>query len=116
MLLLASAPLVIPPSSLSLHVSGSHRPPNAAVRVRCNDGKQIATLARLSEYDPPKFADSPTTTAHDPRGVAVFVHDLFDFLRFDAVPCTVLDVVVIPLRLQLLEPHAGKLPRSKRTG
>jgi len=48
--------------------------------------------------------------------VAVFVYNLFDFFRFDVVLRNVLDIVVIPLRFQHLEPHARELPRRQMPG
>jgi hypothetical protein len=71
----------------------------------------LAARARLSEYGPPKLLHPATASAHDPRRVAVFVHDLFDLLGFDAVPRNMLNVFVIPLRVQIREPHAAKLSR-----
>ena len=53
---LASAPLLVPPSSLPLHVPCGYRAPHAALRVRCDDGDQITAGARLSEQGPPKLA------------------------------------------------------------
>jgi hypothetical protein len=41
--------------------------------------------------------------------VAVLINDLFDFFWLYTVPGNVLDVVVIPLRLQLPEAHRLRL-------
>lgn len=65
---------------------------------------------------PTHFTDSATAPADSPRGVAVLVYDLFDFLRFHSVPCNVLHVIVVPLRLQFLETHARRISRRTRGG
>jgi len=70
----------------------------------------------LSEQGPPKLAHSTTPAADNPRRVAVLIDDLFDVLRFNAVLRNVLNVVVIPLRLQLLEPLAVRVSRRQRPG
>jgi hypothetical protein len=44
--------------------------------------------------------------------MAIFINDLFDFFWFDAVPGNVLNVIVIPLRLQLPELHKLKLAQG----
>jgi hypothetical protein len=41
--------------------------------------------------------------------MTVLVHDFFDFFGLHAMPGKVLDVVFVPLRLQLLKPHVGKV-------
>ena len=44
--------------------------------------------------------------------MAIFINDLFDFFWFDAVPGNVLNILVIPLRLQLPELHRFKLAQG----
>jgi hypothetical protein len=44
--------------------------------------------------------------------MAIFIDDLFDFFYLYAVPGNVLNVVVIPLRLQLPELHRPKLAQG----
>jgi hypothetical protein len=44
--------------------------------------------------------------------MAVFINDLFDFFWFDAVPGNVLNILVVPLRLQLPELHRLKLAQG----
>jgi hypothetical protein len=44
--------------------------------------------------------------------MAIFINDLFDFFWFDAMPGNVLNVIVIPLRLQLPELHRLKLAQE----
>jgi len=41
--------------------------------------------------------------------MAIFINDLFDFFWLYTVPGNVLNVVVIPFRLQLPEPHRLRL-------
>ena len=42
----------------------------------------------------------------------IFIDDLFDFFWLYIVPGNVLNVVVVPLRLQLLELHRLKLAQG----
>jgi hypothetical protein len=70
----------------------------------------------LSENRPAQLSDSTTATARDPRGVAVFVHDLFDFLGLNSMARNVFKVVIIPLGLKLLKPHAKRVSRSQLVG
>ena len=44
--------------------------------------------------------------------MAIFINDLFDFFWLYTVPGNVLNVVVIPLRLQLPELHRPKLAQG----
>jgi len=44
--------------------------------------------------------------------MAIFINDLFDFFWLYTVPRNVLNVVVIPLRLQLPEMHRLKLAQG----
>ena len=44
--------------------------------------------------------------------MAIFINDLFDFFWLYTVPGNVLNVVVIPLRLQLPELHGLKLAQE----
>lgn len=44
--------------------------------------------------------------------MAIFKNELFDFFWFDAVPSNLLNVIVIPLRLQLPELHKLKLAQG----
>jgi hypothetical protein len=43
--------------------------------------------------------------------MAVLVHDLFNFLRVNTMPRNMLDVVLVPLCLQLQEPHVLSVSR-----
>jgi hypothetical protein len=44
--------------------------------------------------------------------MAIFINDLFNFFWFDAVSGYVIDVVIIPLRLQLPELHRHNLTQG----
>jgi len=44
--------------------------------------------------------------------MAIFINDFFDFFWLYTVPGNVLDVVIIPLRLQLPELHRHKLAQG----
>ncbi len=44
--------------------------------------------------------------------MAIFINDLFDFLWLYSVPGNVLNVIVIPLRLQLPKMHTLKLAQG----
>jgi hypothetical protein len=44
--------------------------------------------------------------------MAIFINDLFDFVRLYTVPGNVLNVIVIPLRLQLPKLHTLKLAQG----
>jgi len=45
--------------------------------------------------------------------MAIFINDLFDFVWLYTVPGNVLNVVVIPLRLQLPKLHTLKLAQGR---
>lgn len=107
-----SAPLLIPPSCRPFHFHRGYSTPTPALWGWCDHSDQIPAGARLPEDCPPHFTDSATAPPNDPRWVAVLVYNLFDFLRFHAVPCNVLHIVVVPLRFQFLEPHARRISRQ----
>jgi len=63
----------------------------------------------LSEQGPSALFDASTAATHNPGRVTVFVNNFFHLLRVYAMPGEVLDIVFIPLRLQLLKPHAHSI-------
>ncbi|SRR6266478_5215500 len=56
--------------------------------------------------------DSAPPAAHNPRGIAILIDDLFHFLGFHAMSCDVLHIIVVPLGLQFLEPHDRRISRQ----
>jgi hypothetical protein len=80
--------------------------------IRSNHCDQVSACTGLPEYRPADFFDASTFSPDDPGRITVFVDNLFDFFRLHPMPGYVLDVVFIPFRLQLLEPHVGKISQG----
>ncbi len=106
-----SAPLLIPPSSMPFHVPRCHGSPDSPAGVWGNYGNQVATSTGLAENHPSGLSYAATPSANNPRCVAIFINDLFDFFWLYAVAGNVLTVVVVLLRLQLPESHSLRLPQ-----
>jgi len=41
--------------------------------------------------------------------MAVFIDNFFNFLRIYAMSCDVLNIILVPFRVQLLKPHGCKI-------
>src|SRR5206468_6153462 len=106
-----SAPLLISPSGVMLHVPCSHCPPNSSLCIRGNHCDQISTCTSLSKHCPAGFFDTSSSTTDDPRRITVFVNDFFDLFRSHAMPSNMLNIVIIPLCLQLPKPHVSRVAR-----
>ena len=76
-----------------------------------NYGNQVATSTGLAENHPSGLSYAATPSVNNPRCVAIFINDLFDFFWLYAVAGNVLTVVVVPLRLQLPESYSLRLPQ-----
>ena len=61
-----SAPLLIPPSCMSLHVPCGHGSPHSPPVIWSDHGNQIAPPTGLAEDCPAGFSYAPTRGAHDP--------------------------------------------------
>jgi len=96
---------------MPFHVPRCHGSPDAPAGVWGNDGNQVATPTGLPENHPAGLWYAATPSANNPGRMAVLINYFFDFLWAYTVPGNVLDVVVVPLRLQLPESHRLRLPQ-----
>jgi hypothetical protein len=95
-----------------LHIKRRYRTPHTPPWIWSDNHDEISPCTRLSKDGPSGFFDVATSASHDPRRITVFIDNFFNFFEMYTVPCDMLDIVLIPFRIEFLKPHADKIPQG----